>query len=76
MMVPDSTKFQVTRLNGIEFKTTTIGNRKHFVFFLTGMSLVNAAMNTQLALDRFNVTALFSPASRAGSTRICIPATW
>ncbi len=81
MMVPDSTKFQVTRINGIEFKTTTVGNRR-FVFFLTGMSLVNAAMNTQLALDRFNVTALFFTGIAGGIDPdlhpgdVVIPARW
>lgn len=58
MMMPENVKRQVTRLNGVEFTTAKIGDRQ-FVFFLTGMSLVNAAMNTQLALDHFNVRALF-----------------
>ena len=29
---------------------------KHVVLFLSGISMVNASMNTQLVLDRFNVT--------------------
>lgn len=41
--------------NGVEF---TFGKMrgKQVVLFLSGISMVNAAMNTQLALERFNVT--------------------
>ena len=80
-MVPDRTKFQVTRINGVEFKTAQIGNRR-FVFLLTGMSLVNAAMNTQLVLDRFHVTALFFTGIAGGVDPdlhpgdVVIPARW
>ncbi len=58
MMVPDASKLERTGINGVEFKTAQIGNRR-FVFFLTGMSLVNAAMNTQLAVDHFHPAAVF-----------------
>ena len=81
MLVPDDTKFQVRRINGIEFKTATVGTRR-VVFFLTGMSLVNAAMNTQLALDRFNVTAVFFTGIAGGVDPdlhpgdVVIPARW
>ena len=52
------------------------------MFFLTGMSLVNAAGSTQLALDRFNVQAVFftgiaggvNPAFGPGD--VVIPAEW
>jgi len=43
--------------NGVEFVTGTLGGRK-VVLFLSGISMVNAAMNTQLALDRFDVTGI------------------
>ena len=41
--------------NGVEFTTGTLGG-KAVVLFLSGISMTNAAMNTQLVLDRFNVT--------------------
>jgi len=43
--------------NGVEFVTGTLGGRK-VVLFLSGISMVNAAMTTQLALDRFDVTGI------------------
>ncbi len=48
------------QVNGVAFTTGTL--RGHSVLlFLSGMSMVNAAMNTQLALDRFAVShILFS----------------
>ncbi len=80
-LVPDATKFQVTRLKGVEFKTAQVGGRR-VVFLLTGMSLVNAAMNTQLALDHFRVTALFFTGIAGGVDPdlhpgdVVIPARW
>ncbi|MGB3287710.1 MAG: 5'-methylthioadenosine/S-adenosylhomocysteine nucleosidase [Burkholderiaceae bacterium] len=41
--------------NGVEFTTGTLQG-KPAVLFLSGISMVNAAMNTQLALDRFHVS--------------------
>jgi adenosylhomocysteine nucleosidase len=43
--------------NGVEFVTGTLAGRK-VVLFLSGISMVNGAMNTQLALDRFDVTGI------------------
>lgn len=42
------------RLNGVEFTAGTLQGRD-VVLFLSGISVVNAAMTTQLALDHFNV---------------------
>jgi len=50
----DATSHQA---NGVEFVTGTLSGRK-VVLFLSGISMVNAAMNTQLALDRFDVTGI------------------
>lgn len=48
------------RINGIEFTTGTLEGRP-VVLFLSGRSMVNAAMNLQLALDRYQIThVLFS----------------
>jgi len=41
--------------NGVEFTTGKLRG-KPVVLFLSGISMVNAAMNTQLVLERFNVT--------------------
>lgn len=43
--------------NGVEFVTGTLSGRK-VVLFLSGISMVNAAMTVQLALDRFDVTSI------------------
>ena len=44
-------------VNGVEF-TTGVLQGKPVVLFLSGISMTNAAMTTQLALDRFRVTHL------------------
>jgi len=46
-----------TTVNGVEFVTGKLGGR-NVVLFLSGVSMVNAAMTTQLALDRFDVTGV------------------
>jgi adenosylhomocysteine nucleosidase len=43
------------RVNGIDFTTGTLQG-KPVVMFLSGISMTNAAMSTQLALDRFKVS--------------------
>ena len=42
-------------VNGVEFTTGTLEDLP-VVIFLSGVSMTNATMNTQLVLDRFNVT--------------------
>lgn len=44
-------------VNGVEFVTGMLGGRP-VVLFLSGVSMVNATMTTQLALDRFDVTGI------------------
>lgn len=44
-------------INGNAFVTGTLSG-KPVVLFLSGISMVNAAMNTQIALDRFEVSAI------------------
>lgn len=43
-----------TIINGVTFRTGTLSG-KPVVLFMSGVSMVNAAMNTQLLLDRFTV---------------------
>lgn len=45
------------RVNGARFLAGEISG-KPVVLFLSGISMVNAAMNTQIALDRFDVTGI------------------
>lgn len=52
--VQDARKHSV---NGVEFTTGTLQGQP-VVLFLSGISMVNAAMNTQLVLDRFNVGSI------------------
>lgn len=44
-------------INGIEFVTGRLAGRD-VVLFLSGISMVNATMSTQIALDRFDVTGI------------------
>ncbi len=46
-----------TQINGIDFVTGKLSG-KDVVLFLSGVSMVNAAMTTQLALDRFDIQAI------------------
>lgn len=45
------------QINGVDFTTGTLEG-KPVVLFLSGISMVNATMNTQLAIDRFNVKVI------------------
>jgi adenosylhomocysteine nucleosidase len=68
-------------VNGTLFATGTIED-KPVVLFLTGVSMVNAAMTSQLALDHFNIDSIvFSgiaggvdPARHIGD--VIVPAQW
>lgn len=48
---------QSQTLNGVEFITGQLEG-KEVVLFLSGVSMVNAAMTTQLALDHFNIESI------------------
>ena len=68
-------------LNGVEFTTGTLEG-KPVVLLLSGISMTNAAMNTQLVLDRFNIQSLVfsgiaggvNPALHIGD--VTVPAQW
>ena len=47
----------VRMINGVEFVTGSLENRE-VVLFLSGISVVNAAMTVQLALERFHINAI------------------
>jgi adenosylhomocysteine nucleosidase len=67
--------------NGVEFTTGTLEG-KPVVVFLSGVSMTNAAMNTQLALDRFQVSHIIysgiaggvNPGLNIGD--VTVPAQW
>ena len=54
---PEVTNPERYSLNGVEFWTGEIESQP-VVLFMTGVSVVNAAMNTQLLLDHFNIQAI------------------
>jgi adenosylhomocysteine nucleosidase len=68
-------------INGTTFATGVIEG-KPVVLFLTGVSMVNAAMNTQLVVDRFDVSAIVfsgiaggvNPERHIGD--VIVPAQW
>ena len=68
-------------VNGARYLTGTLGG-KPIVLFLSGVSMVNAAMNTQVVLDRFDIEGIvFSgiaggvdPALSIGD--VVVPAEW
>jgi len=68
-------------INGLDFITGTMAGEA-VVLHLCGMSMVNAAMSTQLILDRFNVQRIIvcgiaggaDPALEVGT--VAIPARW
>ncbi|WP_280817598.1 5'-methylthioadenosine/S-adenosylhomocysteine nucleosidase [Variovorax sp. TBS-050B] len=69
------------RANGVEFTTGRLEG-KPVVLFLSGISMTNATMNTQLALDRFRVTNIvFSGIAGGVNPRlhvgdVTVPAQW
>ena len=81
VLVPDGSKLQITRVNGLDFSAAEIKGRR-YLFFLTGMSLVNATMNTQLALDHFNIQAVYFTGIAGGIDPgyspgdVVVPARW
>lgn len=68
-------------LNGVEFTIGTLEG-KPVVLFLSGISMTNATMNTQLALDRFNIQGIVfsgiaggvNPGLHIGD--VSVPAQW
>lgn len=68
-------------INGVEFTTGTLAGND-VVTFLSGVSMVNAAMNTQLLLDHFNVTHIVFSGIAGGVNPelnigdVAVPAQW
>ena len=72
---------KMTTINGVAFESAYVGRRR-CLFFLSGMSVANAAMTTQLALSKFPVKEVFftgiaggiNPAYAPGD--VVIPERW
>ena len=70
-----------TRINGVEFHTGTLEGRS-VLLFLSGISMTNATMNTQLALDRFPVSHIVFSGIAGGVNPqlsigdVTVPAQW
>lgn len=81
VLLPLIENTEVTRLNGIDFYTGQIEGRD-VVVFMTAISLVNAAMNTQLLLDHFVVEAIVVSGVAGGLSPnlsyadVTVPAEW
>jgi len=69
------------QVNGVEFHTGTVQGTP-VVLFLSGISMTNAAMNTQLALDRFRVSHIVFSGIAGGVNPqlhigdVAVPAQW
>ncbi len=80
-MIPADAKVKSTTINGTRFDEVDIEG-KHFIFALSGVSMINAAMMTQLVIDRFQVDAVvfsgiaggINPELHPGD--VIVPASW
>jgi adenosylhomocysteine nucleosidase len=80
-MIPKGTPVQTTTINGTHFDEVDVRGH-HFIFALSGQSMVNAALNTQLIIDRFHVDAIvfcgiaggINPQLHPGD--VIVPAEW
>jgi adenosylhomocysteine nucleosidase len=81
LMLPTGAVVKSTTINGTRFDEVDL-NGRHYIFGLTGQSMVNAAMNTQLVIDRFHVDAIvfcgiaggINPQLHPGD--VIVPAEW
>ncbi|MEJ0023371.1 MAG: 5'-methylthioadenosine/S-adenosylhomocysteine nucleosidase [Alphaproteobacteria bacterium] len=80
-MAPFLQAEQKYQVNGVTFYTGKLAGHP-VVLFMTGVSMVNASMNTQLLIDKFNITDLVmsgiaggvDPAMKIGD--VAIPEKW
>jgi adenosylhomocysteine nucleosidase len=80
-LLEQTTITETVEIGGVVFSTGTLAGHE-VVLFSTDVSMVNAAMNTQRAIDHFPITALFytgiagglSPDAQIGE--VIVPAGW
>jgi adenosylhomocysteine nucleosidase len=81
LLLTQTETLEVYSINGIEFTTGTLAGND-VVLLLSGVSMVNAAMNTQLLFDNFNVTHLVFSGIAGGVNPelnigdVTVPAQW
>ncbi len=80
-LLPSLSEITEYQVNGVEFYTGKMEG-VDVVVFLTGISLVNAAMNTQLVIDHFEVEAILVSGVAGGIdpslsfADVTVPAKW
>jgi adenosylhomocysteine nucleosidase len=57
VIIPKRTDSKLEEINGTRFRRVDF-NGKHLYFFLCGVSMVNAALTTQMAIDHFHLDAI------------------
>ena len=80
-IIPKGAVSKIREVNGTRFQLVDLYGR-HLYFFLSGVSMVNAALTTQMAIDRFQLNAvIFSGIAGAVDPRlrpgdVVVPAHW
>jgi adenosylhomocysteine nucleosidase len=80
-IIPKNVQSKIAEVNGTRFRLVDL-YRKHLYFFLSGVSMVNAALTTQMAIDHFHLDAIIfsgiagavDPKLRPGD--VVVPAYW
>jgi adenosylhomocysteine nucleosidase len=57
VFIPKGRKSKIEEVNGTRFRSIDL-NGKRLYFFLSGVSMVNAALTTQMAIDHFQLDAI------------------
>ena len=80
-IIPKNAESKIKQVNGTRFRLVDLYG-KHLYFFLSGVSMVNAALTTQMAIDHFQLDAIiFSGIAGAVDPKlkpgdVVIPAHW
>ena len=80
-IIPKRAESKIQEVNGTRVRLVDLDG-KHLYFFLSGMSMVNAALTTQMAVDHFQLNAIIfagiagavDPALHPGD--VVVPAYW
>jgi adenosylhomocysteine nucleosidase len=80
-IIPEKARSKIAEVNGTRFRLVDLYG-KHLYFFLSGVSIVNAALTTQMAIDHFQLDAIIfsgivgavDPRLRPGD--VVVPAHW
>jgi len=80
-IIPKRAESKIEEVNGTRIRLVDL-HGKHLYFFLSGMSMVNAALTTQMAVDHFQLDAIIfagiagavDPALHPGD--VVVPAYW